>query len=355
MDGITLAEKMEPGLPLVLLSSLGYHENQPGGSRFSACLNKPVKPSQLHDCLIRVVTRRVSSTPRPATKQVFNREIGSQHPLHLLVVEDNEINQKLVVSILGRLGYKAELANNGLEALEILRENSFDVVLMDIQMPEMDGETATLHIRRDFPPAQQPRVIAMTANALSGDREHYLSVGMDDYLSKPIKVEQLVRALRESQPLGAPTSTTLAAESSVTKAPTAPVQQVDCTLDLSYLREFSEVMGEGGIEMAKELVLMYRKNTLSLIAEVQRTLDGQDFTSLHRVAHTLKGNSSQVGAIRLSSLCFNLEQIAKKGSADGVQTQLEQIKAEFGKVESELEKVLQLSERTWYAFNGKIT
>jgi CheY-like chemotaxis protein len=271
--------------------------------------------------------------------------------LRLLVAEDNEINQKLVASILSRLGYRAKMANNGLEALKILHEKPFDVVLMDIQMPEMDGETATIRIRQDFPPAQQPRVIAMTANALPGDRERYLGLGMDDYLSKPIKINELVRILQESQPSGTPPSTFLRETNELEKGFPAPGQPATCTFDISLLREFSEMMGEGGIEMAKELVRMYQKNSLDLINSLDQTLDTQNYVELHRAAHTLKGNSSQVGAARLSSLCFSLEQIAQDGNGnrDGAQDLLEQIKAEFEKVECEMEKVLQLSEPAWYA------
>ena len=353
MDGITLADKLAPGLPLILLSSVGFHENRPGGSRFSACLTKPVKPSQLFDCLTRLVTHQPTPASRPAqTKPLFNRELGSQHPLRLLVAEDNEINQKLVNSILSRLGYRPEMANNGLEALKILHEKPFDVILMDVQMPEMDGETATLHIRQDFPPAQQPRVIAMTANASPGDRERYLAIGMDDYLSKPIKITELVRILQESQPSGTPPSAILPEENDLENMPPAPAQPATRTFDISPLHEFSEMMGEGGIELAKELLRMYQKNSTDLIESLQQTLDRQNFTELHRVAHTLKGNSSQVGAVRLSGLCFILEQIAQNdnGDMDGAQALLEQIKAEFGNAECEIEKVLQLSEPAWYAY-----
>jgi PAS domain S-box-containing protein len=357
MDGITLADKLAPGLPLILLSSLGFHENRPGRSRFSAYLTKPVKPSQLFDCLTRLVTHQPTSASHPAqTKPLFNREIGSQHPLRLLVAEDNEINQKLVTSILGRLGYRAEIANNGLEALRMLHEKPFDVVLMDVQMPEMDGETATVHIRQDFPPTQQPRVIAMTANALPGDRERYLAAGMDDYLSKPIRIDELVRILEESQPLGVAPSPSAPENSAVKKVAQALTQSTPGTFDMSILREFSEMMGEDGIELAKELLRMYRKNSMTLIDNLQQTLDKQNLPDLHRAAHTLKGNSSQVGAVRLSGLCFNLEQITHNGigNRDDAQALLEQIKTEFAKVECEIGKVLQFSEATWYTFNGKI-
>ena len=292
-----------------------------------------------------------SSAPQqPAARRVFNQEIGIQHPLRLLVAEDNEVSQKLVLSILARLGYQAELANNGLEALKILHEKPFDAVLMDIQMPEMDGETAARHIRMDFPPAQQPRVIAMTANTLTGDRERYLLAGMDDYIGKPIKIDELVRALQASQPLGTATAATPVVDSSEAKALPAAAR----TLDLSVLCEFSEAMGEGGFEMVKELAILYRKNSAALILDLKEMLDSHEFNNLQRAAHTLKGNSSQVGATRLSGLCFDLEQIAKHETPEGAQAVLEQIKAEFAKVENELEKVLQLSERTWYAFSDNI-
>jgi HPt (histidine-containing phosphotransfer) domain-containing protein len=192
----------------------------------------------------------------------------------------------------------------------------------------------------------------MTANALHGDLEHYQSVGMDDYLSKPIKVKELVRALQERQPMVEPAPGTPTVESCATEKVPASAPQAASTLDLSYLREFSEVMGVGGIKMAKELTRLYCKNSLGLIDELQRNLDGQDFACLTRASHTLKGNSSQIGATRLSDLCFNLEHIAKNASTDGAQALLEQVKEEYGKVESELEKVLQLSEQTWYAFNS---
>lgn len=284
---------------------------------------------------------------------MFNREIGSQHPLRLLVAEDNQINQKLVGSILGRLGYRAEMANNGVEALKILHEKPFDVVLMDVQMPEMDGETATAHIRQDFPPAQQPRVIAMTANALPGDRECYLAAGMDDYLSKPIRIDELVRILLESQPVGTAPSPFLPEDSELKEVSPIPVQPVSCTFDISILLEFSEMMGEDGIELAKELLRMYLKNSMDLIESLQQTLDTHKLPDLHRVAHTLKGNSSQVGAVRLSALCFTLEQITNTadGILDGAQALLGQIKAEFGKVGCEMDKVLQLSEPAWYAYH----
>ncbi len=142
-----------------------------------------------------------SSTSRNADISHYNHTLGQEHPLCILLVEDNLINQKVALRMLERLGYEADVAYNGLEALEALSKKQYDLILMDIQMPEMDGLQATQHIRQDWEASQQPRIVAVTANALMGDRETYLASGMNDYVSKPIKAAELQRVLQESQPL----------------------------------------------------------------------------------------------------------------------------------------------------------
>jgi CheY-like chemotaxis protein len=127
--------------------------------------------------------------------------MGKKHPLRILLAEDNLVNQKVALRILERMGYRADVAATGLEVLESLQRQSYDVVLMDVQMPDMDGVEATEQIRDIWPPAEQPRVIAMTANALTGDREKYLDSGMDDYISKPVRIQELVDSLAAAQPL----------------------------------------------------------------------------------------------------------------------------------------------------------
>jgi CheY-like chemotaxis protein len=135
----------------------------------------------------------------------FDAEIGRSHPLRILLAEDNEINQKVALHFLEKIGYHADVVLNGTEVLEALNRRQYDVVLMDVQMPKMDGEQATKEIRIRWPIDQQPRIIAMTANAMEGDREHYLSIGMNDYIVKPVRMKELVRALMESQQRAAQT------------------------------------------------------------------------------------------------------------------------------------------------------
>lgn len=206
MDGIMLAEEIRKiqerkSLPLILLSSYGYHHNKNMNlTFFAATLTKPIKFSQLHSALLTVLKKNKSfeKKRRDINSIQFDAGIGEHYPLKILLAEDNKVNQKVALRFLEKIGYRADVAFNGIEVLDALRRQFYDVILMDVQMPEMDGEQATIEIRKSFLPSQQPRIIAMTANALKSDRERYISSGMDDYIVKPFKIEELVRALVES-------------------------------------------------------------------------------------------------------------------------------------------------------------
>ena len=204
MDGLTLSEKirmlnLKQNLPLILLSSFGYREKKVGFSEFAATLTKPVKLSHLQNALITVLKGNGKKTKKETElPSKFGVEIGSQYPLKILLAEDNKVNQKVALRYLEKIGYKAGIAFNGIEVLEMMKQQDYDVILMDVQMPEMDGEQCTTEIRNLGSSIRQPRIIAVTANALSSDRDRYLANGMDDYVVKPFKIEELVRALIES-------------------------------------------------------------------------------------------------------------------------------------------------------------
>jgi PAS domain S-box-containing protein len=203
MDGIQLAEEIHrrngsTQLPLVLLTSLGRRKVM--GNEFAACLAKPVKSSQLQRILTGIVGGHVE-VKKFVLSAVIGSELGKRHPLRILLAEDNVVNQKVALKILERMGYRADVASNGKEAVEAAKRQPYDVVLMDVQMPEMDGVEATTRIR-EGQGENRPWIIALTANALQGDKEKYLGVGMDDYLSKPIKIEELARALAHSRLTG---------------------------------------------------------------------------------------------------------------------------------------------------------
>jgi signal transduction histidine kinase/DNA-binding response OmpR family regulator len=197
MDGATLAARIrEAGqsLPLVLFSSAGSSKEASGGL-FAASLAKPLRQSQLFDTLVTLLTHE--GAPRHSAAPVQPRidpQVASRHALRILLAEDNVVNQKLALRLLQQMGYRADLASNGLEAIECVARQTYDVVLMDVQMPEMDGFEASRQITARWPRGQRPRIVAMTANAMQGDRELCLAAGMDDYVSKPIRVDELVAA-----------------------------------------------------------------------------------------------------------------------------------------------------------------
>jgi CheY-like chemotaxis protein len=199
MDGVALAQRIRaiPGgreLPLVLCSSLGRRETHVEAAGFAAYLTKPLKPSQLLDTLLEVLLR---ATPEPVVPA--RASVDSARPvsgLRILLAEDSAVNQKLALRLLERMGLRADVAGDGHEVLDALSRQRYDVVLMDIQMPELDGVEATRQIRERQPSGEDgPWIIAMTANAMQGDREAYLAAGMDDYVSKPIRPGELAGAL----------------------------------------------------------------------------------------------------------------------------------------------------------------
>jgi CheY-like chemotaxis protein len=215
MDGMTLAGTIHErealgangasgGMPLILLSSLGSARRDAERAGFAAMLTKPVKPSQLLDALARVCVDpgRKKSTPTERSAQpTLDPGMAERLPLRILLAEDNTVNQKLALRLLERMGYRADVSANGREVLQALEERPYDVVLMDVQMPEMDGLEASRQIAHRWPEHTRPRIIAMTANALQGDREQCLAAGMSDYVSKPIRVDELVSALSKCRVL----------------------------------------------------------------------------------------------------------------------------------------------------------
>ena len=208
MDGVELAlEIRKTGggkeLPLLMLTSLGGREEVRAEERveFAAFLTKPIKPSQLFNALSRVFVADVEPSEPTVDVPMLDPQMADRLPLRILLAEDNVINQKVAMRILDRLGYRADIAGNGLEAIDALERQPYDVVLMDMQMPELDGLDATRRIRKEIGEERQPRIIATTANAMEGDRELCLEAGMADYVSKPLRVDELVRALSETHQL----------------------------------------------------------------------------------------------------------------------------------------------------------
>ena len=165
---------------------------------FAAVLAKPLKQSQLYDTLMNLLGDTPRVQAQAPAKPALDPQMAERHPLKILLAEDNLVNQKLALRLLQQMGYRADVAANGIEAIEAIERQRYDVVLMDVQMPEMDGLEASRRITAKWKVQERPRIVAMTANAMQGDREECLAAGMDDYVTKPIRVDELVRALSVS-------------------------------------------------------------------------------------------------------------------------------------------------------------
>jgi len=203
MDGLMLARELHavaPKLPLLLFSSLGRKEAGDTAGHFVGYLSKPLRQSALFDTLSALFLHGGNTGRRAAaSKASLDPGMAARHPLRVLLAEDNVVNQKLALRLLGQMGYRADVASNGVEAIECVERQRYDVILMDVQMPEMDGLEASRRITSRWPPTERPRIVAMTANAMQGDREQCLAAGMDDYVTKPIRVDALVAALQATQ------------------------------------------------------------------------------------------------------------------------------------------------------------
>jgi GAF domain-containing protein/CheY-like chemotaxis protein len=203
LDGLMLTREIrklqdDRALPIILLTSLGRRELGAEQLNFSAYLTKPIKPSALYNALAGIFARNLVSPKPEPVKAAMDREMAKEHPLRILLAEDNQVNQKLALRILEQMGYRADIASNGIEAVESIERQAYDVILMDVQMPEMDGLDATRNIRQ-LVDVTQPYIIAMTANAMEGDREMCIAAGMNDYVSKPIRVNELVEAILKAE------------------------------------------------------------------------------------------------------------------------------------------------------------
>ncbi|WP_298830547.1 GAF domain-containing protein [uncultured Piscinibacter sp.] len=208
MDGAALAVRLRelaPRMPRVLFTSLGAVREWARSELFDAALGKPLHQSALFDTLADLLAgdKAARASQAPAAALAVDAILAARHPLRILLAEDNLTNQKLALRLLSQMGYRADVAANGIEVIESLERQRYDLVLMDVQMPEMDGLEASRRIVTAQPDAaRRPRIVAMTANAMQGDREACLAAGMDDYVTKPIRVEALVEALMQVTPRG---------------------------------------------------------------------------------------------------------------------------------------------------------
>lgn len=358
MDGLTLAKdiRTRPGcsnLPLVMLTR--YYDFQiERGEVGDAVLYKPIKQYKLYQVLteLLVTGSRVNSQngkgreiiPADLKSQPTSTpNLAQQLPLRILLAEDNPTNQKVALYTLERLGYKADVASNGLEALSALHRQPYDVVLMDVQMPEMDGITATRQLRQEWSESpsnlteKRPRIIAMTANAMQGDREACLAAGMDDYISKPLRVEKLIEALKNCS-----SEQVLDWEVDVSKKPelsgkkSSELKSCEEVLDVKALENLYEMLGDDAQTVMIDVIESYTQDAPILLEAIASAVLDGDAPALQHAAHTLKSSSATLGAIGLSSMCKQLESLAKSGSASPAPGWKQQMLQEYERVKTAL-------------------
>ncbi len=339
MDGELLAEEIRKlseykDVPLIMLTSLGSRDNLKMGSPFVAYLTKPVKPAQLHQVLMNVLTGQDSVIlDDPVREFEFNPDMGKIRPLRILLAEDNAINQKVTQRLLERLGYRSDIAATGIEVLEAIKRQAYDVILMDVQMPEMDGVEATHQIRGMLPLGEQPWIIALTAHALPGDREEYLHSGMDDYIGKPIRPPELVEALEryrrpevDRKTGGIRGTGRLRAEQLEQKIP----------IDVTVLNRLRSAMGDTGAQLMGDLIDIFLDDAPKKVADIVAAARLEDPQTLRDAAHPLKSSSASLGAKAFSELCQQLEEMGIKQDLNGAGQMAEALAVEYERVRNAL-------------------
>jgi signal transduction histidine kinase/CheY-like chemotaxis protein len=344
MDGLKLSERIHSisgyeQLPIVILSSIDRLTQQQvaAKSEFVALLNKPIKQSQLYDTCVRILCgKQISILPTNSSTSKFDSQFSEKLPLRILLVEDMPLNQKVALHMLQRLGYSADVASNGLEALASLRRQDYDLVFMDVQMPEMDGLQATRHICKEWLPGSRPWIVAITANAMQGDREECLNAGMNDYISKPIRVDALIEIFNNyknlQQSLNQDSDSTAVFNREKSMGSALPV------IDTQILQELKDMAGDDAQEMIADLIDSYLEDAPPKLQEISCALDRDDAENLRNSAHALRSLSVTIGAVSLAEVCTKLEAIARKGNTLGASTLVNKLDTEYQRLVTALQQ-----------------
>jgi len=348
MDGVMLARRLISDghkVPRILMTSLGSRSDMRPEERelFHVCLSKPVKPAQLQQALLKALGN-VSSKPEAGKVEAKSElPLASRFPLHILVADDNAINLKVALRLLEQMGYRADTANNGLEAVQALKVKAYDLIFMDVQMPEMDGLAATRQIReregagKGFCNENRHLIVAMTANAMKGDREKCLEAGMDDYIPKPVRAEMLHAAIErwavELNRVGAQAEADkIAGQASGAK----PAEVAEKLLDIERLNDFSE----GNRDAAQELVDLYIQQIQEQMQNLKAKFSEGSIKDVQRIAHSCAGASATCGILAMTPLFKRVEHLAAEGDAAAVEPLLTDLENNFARVTQALQLYL---------------
>jgi signal transduction histidine kinase/CheY-like chemotaxis protein/HPt (histidine-containing phosphotransfer) domain-containing protein len=346
MDGTVLARNIRAAdwgrsLPLVMLTSV---EDRPNSSElvtlgFAAYLVKPVRQSRLFNTITEAISLAPAAAPQAIThdEPLLPAPQVPAKPAHVLLAEDNDINQMVANEILSKAGHTCDIVDNGRKAFDAAFEKHYDVVLMDCQMPEMDGFEATRAIRQreaESAAAGTPRhlpIIALTANAIKGDREVCLAAGMDDYVAKPIDPAQLIQAIAKAMAArpALPSQFAQAAPSPLPAQPavSAPVQSVEESTPIDTLAFVSRCLGN--TDLALDLLERFQDQLVKNIDDLRQSLAEGNAQLFVRLAHTLKGSAANVGANGVRQAAFDLERLGREGNLAPAKAMLQEVQAEI--------------------------
>ncbi|MBA4310231.1 MAG: hypothetical protein C0425_07830, partial [Chlorobiaceae bacterium] len=349
IDGITLAKKIRElgnqNFPIIILTSLGRKEDQKllDELKISSFLNKPIKQSQLFNSLNAIFSGTAKQIRQEKTF-ALDSELGKKYPLKLLVAEDNTINQKVAIRMLERLGYRADVVANGFEVLESVKQVPYDLIFMDVHMPDMDGLTTTKILVEKYDQHERPIIVAMTADAMQGDKEICIAAGMDDYTSKPVRIESLQAMLEKwgikiTAKKGNVIDNYRKAKSDFT------------VIDEDKISFLSDLQTEEDIVFLFELIDIYIKETPKVIQSAFESLKEKDYKQLVFIAHKLKGSSLSLGIEKFSELCQSLENNSKRNEFEESSNILNEINNILTVAVKELEG---LKEKYTEIYNTKI-
>jgi signal transduction histidine kinase/HPt (histidine-containing phosphotransfer) domain-containing protein/BarA-like signal transduction histidine kinase len=316
-------------LPLLLLTSLrpGGDDVRPLPPGTAISIHKPIRPAQLLEALCRALSIQLQREKKAPATPLLDVELGRRLPLRLLLADDNPINQKVGLSVLNKLGYHADVATNGVEVLKALEQKAYDILFLDVQMPEMDGLEAARQICQKWSADKRPRIIAMTGNALIGDREKCLKAGMDDYISKPVRVAELQSALERWGPMK-----TLKPDTAfLARMRPAPVENL---LDQSVIADLRAMPPSDGVSMLEELVGLFLESAPQRMDQISQSVDDAPMLAFH--AHALKSMSLNLGAKRIVELSQKLEDLGRTRNIHGAPALLKELRAAFAQTKAQL-------------------
>jgi signal transduction histidine kinase/CheY-like chemotaxis protein/HPt (histidine-containing phosphotransfer) domain-containing protein len=330
MDGVELGKeigRLRSGhqLPTILLTALGEKAAVDGS--VSAFIPKPIRRSQLFDAITNILSAGEVATPLPLIARKLDPMLADRLPLKILVVEDNPTNQLLMIRVLQKMGYIADTAGNGLEALEALKRQSYDVVFMDVEMPEMNGIETTKTIVNTWPEQNRPFIVGTTAYSTESDARECLDAGMDTCLSKPIKVEELQRILQER---GKYSPGRTAEKSSPNVA--GPI------VDLERVKEVTRMGGQQQPELLLHMIDLFLKDFPDNLRTMKELVVRGDLSSLRKTAHRLKGSSLNLGVRLVASTCKEVENRARENDLEGARALVLELERSSELVRTELLK-----------------